>query len=268
MFIDHAQDDWYDMLPSAEIAINGRNAASTGVSPFFLQHGYHVDPLNVTEEIEPSTTLGSPVKQAEAIVRKLQDARQWAQTAMATAQQVQETATNRNRQQSPNFKVGDKVWLNLTNIRTDRPTKKLDAKHAKFTVTEVIGSHSYRLDTPPGIEDVFHSQLLRPAAMDPLPSQQQDDTQPLPQLVGEDEEYEVEKIVDERVIKRGRGRTRKFLVKWVGYAKPTWESYEAMKNTTAVDSWEEIQRNPDESGQIQTDLEQSGQIQTDLEQSG
>jgi hypothetical protein len=258
MFIDHAQDDWYDMLPSAEIAINGRNAASTGVSPFFLQHGYHVDPLNVTEEIEPSTTLGSPVKQAEAIVRKLQDARQWAQTAMATAQQVQETATNRNRQQSPNFKVGDKVWLNLTNIRTDRPTKKLDAKHAKFTVTEVIGSHNYRLDTPPGIEDIFHSQLLRPAAMDPLPSQQQDDTQPLPQLVGEDEEYEVEKIVDERVIKRGRRRTRKFLVKWVGYAKPTWESYEAMKNTTAVDSWEEIRRNPDESGQIQTDLEQSG----------
>ena len=31
----------------AQIAINGRDATSTGVSPFFLQHGYNVDPLQL-----------------------------------------------------------------------------------------------------------------------------------------------------------------------------------------------------------------------------
>jgi hypothetical protein len=140
---------------------------------------------------------------------------------MAAAQQVIEEVTNRRRQQSPSFRVGDKVWLNLENICTDRPTKKLDAKNAKFTVVEAVGSHSYRLDTPPGIRNVFHSQLLRLALYDPLPSQVQDDSHPPPQIVGDQDEYEIEKILDEKSIQRGGKAQRKFLVKWTGYAQPT-----------------------------------------------
>ena len=83
----------------------------------------------------------------------------------------------------------------MRNIRTDRPTKKLDAKHAKFTVTEVIRSYSYRLDTLPGIYNVFYSNLLWPASLDPLPSQVQTDTQPGPYIVKGDTEYEIDKIL-------------------------------------------------------------------------
>jgi len=238
-FVDYAQDDWYDTLPSAEVAINDRDAASTGVSPFFLQHGYHIEPLDLWVDLTEEVVRQSPIQQADAIVRKLKDAREWAQSAMASAQQVMEEVTNRHRQQSPSFKIGDKVWLNLENIRTNRPTKKLDAKHAKFTVLEAIGSHSYRLNTPPGIHDVFHSQLLRLASYDPLPSQVQDDSQPLPQLVGEDAEYEVEKILDEKVVRRRGGSQHQFLVKWAGYARPTWEPKEALNDTVALDHWEE-----------------------------
>jgi hypothetical protein len=239
-FVNHAQDDWYEMLPSAELAINGKDAASTGVSPFFLEHGYHINPFSIQEELSEAVR-NSPVAIADRIVRKLQDAREWAQSAMTHAQQVQEEATNRHRQQSPSYKVGDKVWLNLTNIRTNRTTKKLDAKHAKFTIIEVIGSHSYKLDTPPGLHPVFHSRLLRPAANDPLPSQVQDDTQPLPRLVGDEKEYDIEEILDEKVIRRGRNRkeVRRFLVKWIGYALPTWEPYDALEDTAALARWEE-----------------------------
>jgi Integrase zinc binding domain/Chromo (CHRromatin Organisation MOdifier) domain len=237
-FTNHAQNNWHELLPSAEIAINGKNAASTGVSPFFLEHGYHVDPLDITEDLLESVR-DSPVAKADRIVRKLQAARDWAQIAMTHAQQVQENATNRFRQQAPSFKVGDKVWLNLTNIRTTRTSKKLDAKHAKFTVIEVVGSHSYRLDTPPGIHNVFHSKLLRPASSDPLPSQIQDDTQPPPQIIGDDEEYEVEEIRDEKIVRRRGQEKRQFLVKWTGYARPTWEPYEALQDTAALDRWEE-----------------------------
>jgi hypothetical protein len=90
---------------------------------------------------------------------------------MATAQQAMESQANLKRDLSPEYRVGDKVWLDLRNIRTDRKSKKLDAKYAKFTVTEVIGTHSCRLDTPPGVHLVFHNKLLRLAATDPLPSQ-------------------------------------------------------------------------------------------------
>jgi hypothetical protein len=53
----------------------------------------------------------------------------------------------------------------------DHPSKKLDTKYAKYTVIEVIGSHSYRLDTPPGIYNMFYTHLLKPATINPLPGQ-------------------------------------------------------------------------------------------------
>ena len=45
---------------------------------------------------------------------------------MAAAQDKQESATNRIRDQAPAYKVGDKVWLSLENIAIERPSKKLD----------------------------------------------------------------------------------------------------------------------------------------------
>jgi hypothetical protein len=50
----------------------------------------------------------------------------------------------------------------------DYLSKKLDTKYTKYTVIEVIGSYSYRLDTPPGIHNVFYIYLLKPVTMNPL----------------------------------------------------------------------------------------------------
>jgi hypothetical protein len=50
----------------------------------------------------------------------------------------------------------------------DRLSKKLDAKYTKYIVTEVIGSYSYRLDTPPGIYNIFYIRLLKLATTNPL----------------------------------------------------------------------------------------------------
>jgi hypothetical protein len=138
------------------------------------------------------------------------------------------------------FHVGDKVWLNLKNIKTDRPSKKLDDKNAKFTVIEVVDSHAYRLDTPPGIDNVFHVSLLRPAGTDPLPSQILMEAQP-PAVITEDgeEEFEIEEILRARTRRIGRGSRREVLVKWTGYARLTWEPLASLEDTAALDTFEQ-----------------------------
>ena len=115
--------------------------------------------------------------------------------SIAIAQQQQEEATNQHRQQGVDFKVRDKVQLNLENIQTDQLSKKLDQKHTKFTVQEKIGLYSFRLDTPNRIYNVFHSKLLQLTATDPLESQRTDDEQPPPVILGDHEEYIVEEIL-------------------------------------------------------------------------
>jgi hypothetical protein len=236
-FVNHAQDDWLPWLSIAVAAICGRDSTSTGLNPFFLSHGWHQDLFeDFEDELSAPNARDSPIVQADRILRKLKDLREWAQAAMATAQEAQEKAANRGRIQAPAYRVGDKVWLSLENIATDRPSKKLDAKYAKYTVIEVVGSHNYRLDTPPGIHDVFHTRLLKPAQSNPLPGQVIHESQPPALMIDEDGEgmYEIDEILDQ---KKARGGKEQYLVKWTGYAKPTWTPASALEFTAALDDW-------------------------------
>jgi hypothetical protein len=70
--------------------------------------------------------------------------------------------------------VGDKVWLDTRNIKTERPAKKLDDKYkGPFTVTRV-GTHTVTLDLPKTwkIFNTFHNSLVRLEEGDPYPGQE------------------------------------------------------------------------------------------------
>ena len=77
----------------------------------------------------------------------------------------------------------------------------------------MISSHNYKLDTLPGIHNVFHASLLKRAADNPFPNQRQGNFRPPAIIVDREEEWEVERVLRERV----RGRQRQVLVKWKGY---------------------------------------------------
>lgn len=88
--------------------------------------------------------------------------------------------------------------LNLENIKTDRPTKKLDTKYTKYIILEAIGSYNFCLDILLEIYNIFFNKFLKLAVTDPFPSQQQDDTQKGPTLVGDQEKYEIKEILDKK----------------------------------------------------------------------
>lgn len=234
-FISYYQDDWEQLLPIAMLAINNRVSSVIGTSPFFATHGYNVDPIEVEEALR--TGGNTPIAKGGTFLFKLKEATEMAQTMMATAQEKYETYANEHRRPAEQFRVGDKVWLNLKNITTDRPCKKLDCKNAKYEVVQLIGSHAVRFNTPPGIHNVFHTMLLRKAGDNPLPSQILHEPQPVA-LTNTDgtEEYLVDTVLDHKLI--GKNREPKLLVKWKGYTKPTWEPAREFVDTEAFDIYQ------------------------------
>jgi len=78
-----------------------------------------------------------------------------------------------------------------------------------------MSSVNYRLKLPTqwSIHDVFHIDLLTPYRETDIHGSNY--SRPPPDLVDNEEEYEVEKILDARQF--GRGRKRQYLIKWKGY---------------------------------------------------
>ncbi|RXK34871.1 hypothetical protein M231_07873, partial [Tremella mesenterica] len=133
----------------------------------------------------------------------------------------------------PIFKVGDMVFLNRKNIKTSRPSIKLDQRMlGPFKIIEATPSPlAFKLDLPPSmnIHPVFHVNLLEPVRSG-LPSQPQD---PPPRIEVEGEqEYIIDRILDSRISNDGG---YDYLVHWRDYssAHDSWEPWEEIHNTTA-----------------------------------
>ena len=97
-FVAYNQADWNRWIPLAQIALDNKPASTTGVSPFFLTHGYDATPIEIVEDKTRLEDASSPRKKGELIVQKLQEAQEFAQAAMAVAQQTQEQYANRSRE--------------------------------------------------------------------------------------------------------------------------------------------------------------------------
>lgn len=243
-YVNYQQDDWAQYLPLAEFAANNHVSETTTVSPFFANYGF--DPrcsfeLDIRqdnpEEIEAQQT-------AEALA----DIHDVVRSEMRFAQARHQANADRNRVPAPAFQPGDRVWLNARNIRTQRPSRKLDNKRlGPFTVSRVIGSHAYELKLPNTmkVHPVFHVSLLDPAREDPLPGQVQ--PPPPPVVVDNEEEYQVEAVLDSR-LRRGR---LQYLVQWVGYDDPTWEPAEYLHDNAALDNFH--RQYPDKPGPLGVD---------------
>ena len=190
-------------LPLAEFAHNNWKNETTGNSPFFLLMGYH-----------PRADGHYAASNSPLVERRLDNllqARSDAHTHMTRAQQL--WVKHRN---TPKYAVGDRVWLDGRNLRTDQPTSKLaPRRHGPFVIAQVMSPVSYRLELPHQwrIHPVFHTDLLTPYRE--TKTHGENYQRPPPELIDNEEEFEVEAILDSR--RFGRGRKLQYLVKWLGY---------------------------------------------------
>lgn len=241
VMVNFTQTDWPSHLAACQLALNNRNSTVTGVSPNRLLNGFDIDLIQHKEH--PKASKSSPKGRASAFFAHLQEGTAIAQAAIAYTQQRQMESTNRSRRPAERFQVGDRVWLSLRNIKTSRPSKKLDWIYAKYTVMATPNPLTVTLDVPGGIHPTFHVDLVERAANDPLTSQVLVDRRPDPEWITQPDgeapeaEYHVEEILAAKNA-RGRGK-RQVLVKWEGYLQPTWEPLERFQDTRALDTFEQ-----------------------------
>jgi len=111
--------------------------------------------------------------------------------------------------------------LNGRNIKTRRPSKKLDRKnHGPFQIEKIVSPLAVRLMLPRKwkIHNVFHISLLEPyrtsehrAPPDPSKVLREADD------IEQSEEYDVHQVMSS--VERGRGNNKRilYLVKWLDY---------------------------------------------------
>jgi hypothetical protein len=164
---------------------------------------------------------------AKDFVSQLQKARNEAAAALTHASDKMKTQVDQKRNRSRDYKPGDQVWLESTNISSDRPSKKLEARrYGPFRVINKKGASAYQLDIPKtwrAIHPVFNESLLTPYQK-PKYAIQRKNTRPEAVTVQGKEEYEVEEILNSKK-NRGARATLRYLVKWKGYpiTEATWE---------------------------------------------
>ena len=167
------------------------------------------NPVDLLEKLTRERLANS---KARSIATNMEEVWKFVRTKIARSQKKQAEAADRHQKSvEDKYKVGDKVWLSTKNIKTERPSKKLDHKMiSPYKIKRLVGS-SCQLDLPTSIKihNVFHPNLLRKASTDPLPGQHNDPAPPV--IIDNKKEWEVDDILDAR-----RKRRKKVGKKVVG----------------------------------------------------
>lgn len=221
-FVCPRQDDWDTYLDLAEFAINDSVNPSTGYSPFYLAYGCN-----------PSTPLDIGIGEvlvpaAQSSVTDMAETLQHARTKLDEARMRMVQQANAHRR-DVSFQVGDKVRLSTTNLSLPSAlSRKLAPRYVgPFEVARVVNPVAYKLKLPASLKvhPVFHVSMLQPWRVDTeFPQHQQVNARP-PPVNSEENRFRVDRLLDKRTRRYGRGLRVEYLVRWFGYGpeEDTWE---------------------------------------------
>ena len=222
-------EDWDRWLITASAVHNNRRNQTTGLSPNQILIGYDV-PLQTPNDIEMNNAL---VERQIGIMNQRRE-----QAIEALNRTAEKSGTP-----SAQYNAGDQVWLEGKNLQFPHQVTKLAPKrYGPFKIIKEISPVAYWLQLPPTwtIHEVFHVSLLSPYSE--TPSYGPNFSRPPPDLIGREEEYEVESIRSHRYF--GKNKRLQFLIRWKGYAPSddTWEPADSVHAPDLVKEYK--QRTP------------------------
>ena len=174
-YTNESQNDWDTWLPMAEFADNNTDSAAITLSPFFMNHGFHL-----WMSFGPDSTSYKATRQclqarsAEELTAKMNEILAFTKQHLAEAQKAMLRQANKHWK-DVNYEVRDMMFLNSRNIKTQRLSKKLNNKMFELfkIVTKVGRAFQLKLLRTMLIHDVFHASLLQKAVTDLLLRQKQ-----------------------------------------------------------------------------------------------
>ena len=211
MYCNYQPDDWSKLLPLAEFAYNNAPSATTGISLFFANKGYHP---NIT--VHPERDLSSA--KARDFTVNLDELHKELRLQIAKAQRRYQGPADARRMPAPDFKGRDPVFVKAAHFRTTRPSKKLSEKNlGPYEIIAHTGKASFTLRLPNHlrtVHPVFHVSQLEPTTPNTILNRFQ--SPPPPIEVDKDIEYKISEILDSKLDKQRKCQPL-YLIRWAGY---------------------------------------------------
>jgi len=116
--------------------------------------------------------------------------------AMERVQEMMKKQFDKKRRNPQELQEGEDIWLKAKNIHSNRPSKKLDQKrYGPFKILKMIGQGTFQLKLLEGwiIHNMFNEDLLT-QCRELYYKGQHMELAPPPDIINEEEEYEVEEI--------------------------------------------------------------------------
>ena len=195
LFVNKQQNNWYDLLPIVEFQHNNHVHSATQ-QPLFLLDTGRIPHMG----FEPSQAP-SRLETVSEFMEWMKSTTEEAKSAIHKAQEDMMQYYNRKRSLAPIYKPGDRVYLDVSDIKTTCPSPKLSHHRlGPFEIEHQVGPLAYHLKLSHRMRQlhpVFNVVKLSTALEDLILGRKLQ-VPPPPIVVNGEEEWEVEEILDSR----------------------------------------------------------------------
>jgi len=211
--------DWESLLKGLQFAYNSSKHATTGVEPYFAERGWIPrGPQDLFSHAPLEQGIDPTAARTGEMFKAVQASAEQAIRDAFAAQKKRWDAHHRPAHFEPGMHVGIESKL----FDTKGAAKLKPPFVGPFLITEVPGPNNVKVELhPPWTRKhpvfsvasciIWHKD--NPASFPGRSAQ----NPPEPENIEGEEHFEVDRILDERTVKVGRGRQTQYRVSWVGY---------------------------------------------------